>query len=138
MTEPARDELIHAALDAQQRAYCPYSNFPVGAAIRTASGKIFQGCNVENVSYGLTICAERVAACSAVAAGEREFTDIAVVSNGGASPCGACRQFLAEFNPNLRIIMVDALHQDHGYQSSLAVLLPGRFDKNKLDSGRRG
>lgn len=138
MTEPARDELIRAALDAQQRAYCPYSNFPVGAAIRTASGKIFQGCNVENVSYGLTICAERVAACSAVAAGEREFTDIAVVSNGGASPCGACRQFLAEFNPNLRIIMVDALHQDHGYQSSLAVLLPGRFDKNKLDSGRRG
>jgi cytidine deaminase len=137
MTEPARDELIRAALDAQQRAYCPYSNFPVGAAIRTASGKIFQGCNVENVSYGLTICAERVAACSAVAAGEREFTDIAVVSNGGASPCGACRQFLAEFNPNLRIIMVDALHQDHGYQSSLAVLLPGRFDKNKLDSGRR-
>jgi cytidine deaminase len=138
MTEPARDELIRAALDAQQRAYCPYSNFLVGAAIRTASGKIFQGCNVENVSYGLTICAERVAACSAVAAGEREFTDIAVVSNGGASPCGACRQFLAEFNPNLRVIMVDALHQDHGYQSSLAVLLPGRFDKNKLDSGRRG
>jgi cytidine deaminase len=137
MTEPARDELIHAAIDAQQRAYCPYSNFPVGAAIRTASGKIFQGCNVENVSYGLTICAERVAACSAVAAGEREFTDVAVVSNGGVSPCGACRQFLAEFNPNLRIIMVDALHQDHGYQSSLAVLLPGRFDKNKLDSGRR-
>jgi cytidine deaminase len=136
MTEPARDELIRAALDAQQRAYCPYSNFPVGAAIRTASGKIFQGCNVENVSYGLTICAERVAACAAVAAGEREFTDIAVVSNGGASPCGACRQFLAEFNPNLRIIMVDALHQDHGYQSSLAVLLPGRFDKSKLDSGR--
>jgi cytidine deaminase len=138
MTEPARDELIHAAIDAQQRAYCPYSNFPVGAAIRTASGKIFQGCNVENVSYGLTICAERVAACSAVAAGEPEFTDVAVVSNGGVSPCGACRQFLAEFNPNLRIIMVDALHQDHGYQSSLAVLLPGRFDKNKLDSGRRG
>lgn len=138
MTEPARDELIHAALDAQQRAYCPYSNFPVGAAVRTASGKIFQGVNVENVSYGLTICAERVAAAAAVAAGEREFTDIAVVSNGGATPCGACRQFLAEFNPNLRIIMVDALHQDHGYQSSLAVLLPSRFDKSKLDSGRRG
>jgi cytidine deaminase len=138
MTDLARDELVHAALDAQQRAYCPYSHFPVGAAVRTASGQIFQGVNVENVSYGLTICAERVAVAAAVTAGELEFTDIAVVSNGGASPCGACRQFLAEFNPNLRIIMVDSLHQDHGYQSSLAVLLPSRFDKAKLDSGRRG
>jgi cytidine deaminase len=137
MTEPARDELIHAALDAQKRAYCPYSNFPVGAAIRTASGKIFQGVNVENVSYGLTICAERVAASAAIAAGENEFTAIAVVSNGGVTPCGACRQFLAEFNPSLRIIMVDAHHPDHGYQSTLEQLLPSRFDKNKLDAGKR-
>ena len=75
MTEAARDELIHAALDAQKRAYAPYSNFPVGAALRTASGKIFQGCNVENASFSLTICAERVAAAAAVAAGDREFVD---------------------------------------------------------------
>jgi cytidine deaminase len=137
MTEPARDELIHAALDAQTRAYAPYSNFPVGAAIRTASGKIYQGANVENVSYGLTICAERVAAGTAVAAGDREFTAIAVVSNGGVSPCGACRQFLAEFNPNLRVVMVDSLQQDHGYQATLDQLLPSRFDKSKLDAGKK-
>src|SRR3990170_8629364 len=108
MKDLDRDELIQAALDAQQRAFCPYSNFPVGAAIRTASGKIYQGVNVENASYGLTICAERVAASAAVAAGDRDFAAIAVVTRGGVSPCGACRQFLAEFNPNLPIVMVDS------------------------------
>jgi cytidine deaminase len=131
MTEPNRDELIHAALDAQQRAYAPYSNFPVGAALRTASGKIFQGANVENVSFGLTICAERVAAAAAVVAGEREFVSIAIVSRGGASPCGACRQFLAEFNPTLQVVMVDSDEQGHGYQSTLDDLLPNRFVKKK-------
>jgi cytidine deaminase len=137
MTEPARDELIRAALEAQKRAYAPYSNFPVGAAIRTASGKIYQGVNVENVSYGLTICAERVAASAAVAAGDRDFTAIAIVSRGGVTPCGACRQFLAEFNPTLRVVMVDSEQQDHGYQATLDDLLPSRFDKSKLDAGKR-
>lgn len=131
MTEPNRDELIHAALDAQKRAYAPYSNFPVGAALRTASGKVFQGANVENVSFGLTICAERVAAAAAIAAGEREFVTIAIVSRGGATPCGACRQFLAEFNPTLRVVMVDSDEQGHGYQSTLDDLLPNRFVKKK-------
>jgi cytidine deaminase len=129
MTEPARDELIRAALDAQKRAYAPYSNFPVGAAIRTASGKVFQGANVENASFSLTICAERVAAAAAVAAGEREFTVIAIVSRGGATPCGACRQVLAEFSPTLRIVTVDSEEPDHGYQSTLDDLLPNRFKK---------
>jgi len=137
MTEPARDQLIRAALDAQKRAYAPYSNFPVGAALRTASGKIYPGANVENASYSLAICAERVAASSAVAAGDRDFTDIAIVSRGGAPPCGACRQFLAEFNPTLRVIMVDTEHQDHGFQSTLDDLLPNRFDKSKVDRGKR-
>ncbi len=128
MTDPNRDELISAALDAQSRAFCPYSKFPVGAAIRTKSGRIFQGVNIENASFGLTICAERVAASTAVAAGEREFAQIAVVSRTGVSPCGACRQFLAEFNPNLPIIMVDSLKPGDVYETTLTELLPGRFE----------
>ncbi len=122
------DELVQSALDAQTRAYCPFSNFPVGAALRTASGRIFQGVNVENASFGLTICAERVAAGAAVAAGEQEFTAIAVVSRGGVSPCGACRQFLAEFNPNLLIVMVDSLKPSEGHRATLDRLLPSRFE----------
>lgn len=128
MNTPSRNELIQAALDAQTRAFCPYSNFPVGAALRTASGRIYQGVNVENASFGLTICAERVAASAAVAAGEREFTQIAIVSRTGVSPCGACRQFLAEFNPSLPIVMIDSLNPGQVYETTLAVLLPGRFE----------
>jgi cytidine deaminase len=128
MNAAERDELIQSALDAQKRAYCPFSNFPVGAALRTASGRIFQGVNVENVSFGLSICAERVAACAAVAAGERDFTAIAVVSRGGVSPCGACRQFLAEFNPSLPIVMVDSLKPSEGHRATLDRLLPSRFE----------
>jgi cytidine deaminase len=127
MNTSDRDELIRAALDAQTRAFCPYSNFPVGAALRTASGRIFQGVNVENASFGLTICAERVAASAAVAAGEREFEQIAVVSRTGVTPCGACRQFLAEFNPSLPIVMIDSLQPGVIHESTLAELLPGRF-----------
>ena len=128
MSSTDRDELIQAALHAQQRAFCPYSNFPVGAALRTASGRIFQGVNVENASFGLTICAERVAASAAVAAGEKEFTQIVVVSRTGVSPCGACRQFLAEFNPDLPIVMIDSLKPGEVYETTLTVLLPGRFE----------
>jgi cytidine deaminase len=122
-----RDELIRSAIDAQKRAYCPFSNFPVGAALRTASGRIYQGVNVENASFGLTICAERVAASAAVANGDREFTAIAVVSRGGVAPCGACRQFLAEFAPNLPIVMVDSLKPTQVQEAALDQLLPGRF-----------
>ena len=122
-----RDALIRAALDAQQRAYCPYSNFPVGAAIRAASDKIYQGCNVENASYGLTICAERVAAGAAVAAGERNFAAIAVVTRGGASPCGACRQFLAEFGPDMEVLLVDADDGQRVTATTLGALLPDQF-----------
>jgi cytidine deaminase len=128
MTDSDRDALIQSALDAQQHAYCPYSDFPVGAAIRTASGKTFQGCNVENGSFGLTICAERVAAGAAVAAGEREFAAIAVVSRGGVSPCGACRQFLAEFNGKLPIVMVDSLDPSKVQETTLDTLLPCQFE----------
>ena len=129
MNDAQRDELIRSALDAQTRAYCPFSNFPVGAALLGASGRIYQGVNVENISFGLTNCAERVAIGTAVAAGERVFTAIAVVSRGGVSPCGACRQVLAEFNPNLPIIMVDSLKPGEGHHATLDRLLPGRFEK---------
>jgi cytidine deaminase len=128
MNQRDRDELIQAAFEAQRQAYAPYSNFPVGAAIRTAGGRIYQGCNVENASFGLTNCAERVAAGTAVAAGDREFTGVAVVSRGGVSPCGACRQFLAEFSPNVEIVMVDSLKPDVIHEATLAQLLPGRFE----------
>lgn len=126
----ASDEkhLINSALVAAQRAYCPYSQFPVGAALLTASGRVYQGVNVENASFGLTICAERVAASAAVANGEKEFTAIAVVSRTGVSPCGACRQFLAEFAPNLPIVMVDSLQPDVIHRATLDQLLPGRFE----------
>ena len=99
-------ELIEAAAKARTKAYAPYSKFFVGAALLTRSGKIFTGCNVENVSLGLTICAERNALAAAIAGGEREISTIAIVSdcNQPVFPCGACRQVLAEFNPELEIV----------------------------------
>lgn len=94
------ESLIEAAWQAREMAYAPYSNFQVGAALLAADGRVFSGCNVENISYGLTNCAERVAIGAAVAAGAREFLAVAVVADTGLpiSPCGACRQVLAEFD----------------------------------------
>lgn len=91
------EELIKAAAEAREKAYAPYSHFHVGAAVLASSEKIYTGCNVENVSYGLTICAERVAVGCAVAAGEREITAVAIVSEERANPCGACLQVILEF-----------------------------------------
>ena len=118
------NNLIQAASEARRQAYAPYSNFAVGAAVQCKSGNVFVGSNIENISYGLTICAERIAIGSAVAAGEREFVVIAVVADTTEPiiPCGACRQFLAEFAPDL--IIVSATVQGDQKVENLSHLLP--------------
>lgn len=132
----SNNNLIEAASKARARAYAPYSKFAVGAALATKSGKIFTGCNVENVSLGLTICAERAAVAAAIADGEKEFVAIAVVTdfNEPVFPCGACRQVLAEFNPGLEIIT--ATTQGRSETVSLTELLPHGCQKI-LEPARR-
>lgn len=102
------DSLVAAAREAQERAYAPYSRYRVGAAVQADDGAIFTGCNVENASYGLTLCAERVALTAAITAGARGIVRVAVVSSSEppASPCGACRQVLAELAPAAEVIAV--------------------------------
>lgn len=117
-------DLLDAARQVRDRAYAPYSRFAVGAALRGRSGRTYVGCNVENLSFGLTICAERAALCSALAAGEREFEAIAIVADSRhpVTPCGACRQVLAEFAPNLAVLCANLENQVH--DATLAELLP--------------
>ena len=101
--------LISKAIEAREKAYAPYSDFKVGAALLTRRGKIFTGCNVENASYGLTICAERTAVVKAISAGEDDFIAIAIVADKErpCNPCGACRQVLAEFAPDMEVILAN-------------------------------
>ncbi|HEY2413216.1 MAG TPA: cytidine deaminase [Pirellulaceae bacterium] len=127
MAAPNRDELIKAAIEIRQRAYAKYSNFFVGAAILAGDGRIFTGCNVENASYGLTICAERTAVFNAVAAGQRKFELLAIATAGGASPCGACRQVLAEFAPELTVLLIDVDRPGRLVETNIRDLLPGAF-----------
>jgi cytidine deaminase len=125
------DTLVDAARAAQQRAYAPYSRFRVGCALEAEDGRVFVGCNVENASYGLTICAERAAVCAAVAAGAQRFRRAVVVSDADppAAPCGACRQVLSEFGPDLR---VDAVGPAGAVTWTIAELLPAAFGKEQL------
>jgi cytidine deaminase len=117
-------KLIEAAREVRTRSYSPYSGFAVGAAVQTASGKIFIGTNVENISFGLTVCAEQAALAAAIARGERSFEALALVADSvePVIPCGACRQVLAEFNPSLLIISVTLT--GHQKQEPLQELLP--------------
>jgi cytidine deaminase len=127
MNPEQRQKLIDTALAMRERAYSPYSKFRVGAAVLCTSGEIYGGCNVENASYGLTLCAERVALVSAVAAGETKYAAMAVATSGGASPCGACRQFAAEFHGDLPVLIVNADRPDQVRETNLAELLPEQF-----------
>ncbi len=134
MTQEFDTELVEEARQARQRAYAPYSKFKVGAALRTKSGKVFRGGNVENISIGLTICAERSAAVTAIAAGELEWEEIAVVADTTrpTSPCGACRQFLTEFNPDLKVVVAN--QNEVFYTTTIAELLPKAFDNETFKS----
>lgn len=120
-------QLKSAALQARTRAYAPYSRFQVGAALLTQSGEIFSGCNVENASFGITICAERVTISSAVAAGHRRFKAIAVCAHPLASPCGSCRQFIVEFGEDIEVLSFDAEAPDKELRWTSAALLPNLF-----------
>ncbi len=131
------DELINAALAARAGAYAPYSRFAVGAAVQGASGRVYSGCNVENASYGLTMCAERVAVFKAVSAGEKRLVALAVAADTAtpASPCGACRQVMAEFGIN-KVVMCNT--KGERLTVTLAELLPYAFDKADLpEDGER-
>ena len=132
MNEQQRRDLLDAAIEARRRAYAPYSKFPVGAALLTAGGKIIAGCNVENASYGLTMCAERLAVGGAVAAGHRTLAALAVAAPGAAPPCGACRQVLAEFARDLPILLVEPDDPDRIVETNLATLLPAAFAPENL------
>ena len=127
MSDAIRQQLVSHALAVREQGYAPYSKFLVGAALLTEGGQIIGGCNVENASFGMTICAERNAVFAAVAQGERRFHALALATVGGATPCGACRQVLAEFCDDLPVLIVDVAQPHLVVETSLAVLLPGRF-----------
>jgi cytidine deaminase len=131
MQESVRQRLLNAAIAARLSAWAPYSGFQVGAALLGKSGRIYSGCNVENVSYGATICAERTAAVKAVSEGETAFLAlaIAVAGNQPVTPCGICRQFLNEFGTELEIISVNV--EGERLESNLKELLPQAFERSE-------
>lgn len=132
LTNELRKELIIKASEVRKRAYTPYSNYPVGAALLVESGKIFTGVNVENAAYPVTMCAERVAVFKAISEGENKFVAIAVVTSNGGSPCGSCRQVLSEFGLDTLVILADSEGQLID-EVRVGDLLPGAFGPAYLD-----
>ena len=131
LTNEERQSLIDLANDARKHAYVPYSKYPVGAAVRTKSGRLYTGVNVENAAYPQTMCAERVAIFKAVSEGESEFEVIAVVTNNGGSPCGGCRQVMAEFGLDTVVLIADG--EGHlQKEMTVAELLPEAFTPEHL------
>jgi len=131
LSSELREKLIQTALQVREWAYVPYSGYRVGAALLSASGKIYDGVNIENASYSPTVCGERVAVFKAVSEGERQFVAIAVASDNGGSPCGVCRQVMAEFGLDLHVIGVDK-DANVTYECSLKDLLPRAFSPADL------
>ena len=124
-------DLVRIASQVRKWAYTPYSNYQVGAAVLTDSGRIYDGVNIENAAFPVTVCAERTAIFKAVSNGERKFQAIAVVTKDGGTPCGSCRQVMAEFSPEMLVIMAD----DKGKitaEKKLSDLLPGAFGADSL------
>jgi cytidine deaminase len=130
MQEFDRAMLIARAQAAREQAYAPYSHYRVGAALLGRSGRVYTGCNVENAVYPLTLCAERTAVVKAVSEGEREFVALAVVTENGGAPCGACRQVLREFGENLVVLIADT--RGHYREMTVAELLPDSFSAADL------
>lgn len=131
LTEDHKTQMINRALQSRENAYAPYSKYKVGAALLTKSGEIFTGVNVENAAYPVGTCAERVAVFKAVSEGIREFEAIAVASNNGGTPCGSCRQVLAEFGLDTIILIVDG-QGNLIQETTVAGILPGAFTAQDL------
>ena len=133
LTKQEKQSLIDLANTARERAYVPYSKYPVGSALRTKTGRIFTGVNVENAAYPHTMCAERVAIFKAISEGEKEFEVISVVTNNGGSPCGGCRQVLAEFGLDTIVLMADG-NGNLVKEITVKELLPEAFTPDKLST----
>lgn len=132
-TEQKVEELIQKATDMLDKAYVPYSNFPVGATLLTKEGEVFSGCNIENASFGLTNCAERTAIFKAVSEGKKEFEYMVVTgdTDGPISPCGACRQVLAEFcDPDMPVLLTN--NKGNKQITTVGELLPGAFKSEDM------
>ncbi len=133
LTDEMCQKLVQAALEARRWAYAPYSHYSVGAALLTRTGRIFTGVNVENSVYSLGICAERTAVFKAVSEGEKDFVAIAVATGNGGTPCGACRQVLAEFGEAIQVLIADG--EGHLVrQTTVAELLPAAFGRKDLNT----
>lgn len=132
VSDSTREKVIQAALRVRQWAYVPYSKYPVGAALLVSSGRIFTGVNVENAAYPTTMCAERVAVFKAISEGERKFEAIAVVTDNGGSPCGSCRQVLAEFGLGTVVWIADQ-EGNLVEETTVGDLLPAAFTPKDLD-----
>ena len=131
LTNQEKQALVDLANTARQRAYAPYSNYPVGSSLRTKTGRIYTGVNVENAAYPQTMCAERVAMFKAVSEGEKEFEVITVVTDNGGSPCGGCRQVMAEFGLDTAVILADG-NGKIVKETTVKELLPDAFTPEHL------